>query len=311
MSIKRVVNTNFWNDNKVVDLFSPEDRYFMLYLLTNPHTTQLGIYQFNKRIMAFELGYSYESIKVLLDRFETKYKIIKVSQETSEIAILNFLKHSIIKGGAPVRDCLIKEMKLVKNKNLITWVFLHLKNIDGLNDTVKKLIEEYEEKNGKLDYGKEKEKRSKKEKEIYNDNDNDNDNDNEVSYHDTYNDSLDDSLAHSHNKETKHKYDEMFEKVWKQLKSTPNDRKKLVTKKRKKELFEMGIDRVEKAIELYLKFHDMRFPFKRDNFFNEIIDNYIDKTEEDFKSINNQKAKNQPQQSNNIFLDIAKDEGII
>lgn len=49
MSVKRVVDTQFWNDDKVVDCFSPEDKLFMLYLMTNPHTTQLGIYPVNEK----------------------------------------------------------------------------------------------------------------------------------------------------------------------------------------------------------------------------------------------------------------------
>ena len=80
--IKRIVSTSFWTDGKVVDEFSPEDKYFMLYLLTNPHTTQLGIYEFNLRVAAFELGYSLESVSVMLDRFENKYGIIKRSTKT-------------------------------------------------------------------------------------------------------------------------------------------------------------------------------------------------------------------------------------
>ena len=152
MGIKRIVDTRFWNDNKVVDLFSPEDRYFMLYLLTNSRTTLLGIYEFNKRVMAFELGYSLESVTVLLDRFETKYGIIKISQKTNELAIKNFLKYSIIKGGAPVKDCLVKEIKAVKNKELISYVFSHIRNFEALNETIKKLIDEYEKGNGNVRY---------------------------------------------------------------------------------------------------------------------------------------------------------------
>ena len=96
MGIKRVINTDFWLDGKVLDLFSPEDKLFFLYLMTNPHTTQLGIYAINKRVMAFELGYSIESVQVLLDRFETKYNLIKYSPTTGEIAIKNYLRHSIV-----------------------------------------------------------------------------------------------------------------------------------------------------------------------------------------------------------------------
>ena len=112
MGIKRIVDTTFWTDGKV-DEFSPEDKYFMLYLLTNPFSTQLGIYEISTKQAAFQMGYSVDALKVLLDRFENKYNMILFSKETNEIAIINFLRHSIMKGGAPVRDCLIKEMKKV------------------------------------------------------------------------------------------------------------------------------------------------------------------------------------------------------
>lgn len=169
-AVKRVVSTSFWTDNKVDD-FTPEDKYFMLYLLTNPFTSQLGIYEISIKQAAFQLGYSVDAVKSLIDRFENKYGVIVFSKETNEIAIKNFLRHSIIKGGAPVRDCLIKEMKSVKKKDLIATVFSHIKGDEELNETVKSLIAEYEEKNGVLLYCNEKQ--------------NENENDNEESYHES------------------------------------------------------------------------------------------------------------------------------
>ena len=169
MGIKRVVDIDFWTDDKVVELFSPEDKLFMLYLMTNPHTTQLGIYSLNKKIMAFELGYSVEAVSVLLDRFETKYNIIKYSKETNEIALKNSLKHSIVKGGKPVEDLLIKEIQKVKNKSLLSFVYGGLANQDNLNKTVAVILEKIKDV---IEY------------------DNVNDNDNDVSYHDSYDDSL-------------------------------------------------------------------------------------------------------------------------
>ena len=137
MAIKRVISTSFWTDDKVIDLFSPDDKLFMLYLLTNPHSTQLGIYAINKRLMSFEIGYEINTIAILLERFEKTYKMICISEETNEIAILNFLKHSIISGGKPVEDLLIKEAKAVKNIELIRKVYLHLKGCQEINETVK------------------------------------------------------------------------------------------------------------------------------------------------------------------------------
>ncbi len=183
VGIKRIVDTAFWTDGKVDD-FSREDKYFMLYLLTNPFSTQLGIYEISIKQVAFQMGYSTDDVKVLIERFENKYGIILFSQHTNEIAIKNFLRHSIVKGGAPVRDCLIKEIKNVKNKALIASVFSHIKNSESLNETVKNIIAEYEEQNGTLSYSNEKQ----------NDNENDNENENDVSYHDTGNDSSNESF---------------------------------------------------------------------------------------------------------------------
>lgn len=175
MGIKRIVDTSFWTDGKV-DEFSPEDKYFMLYLLTNPFCRQLGIYEISVKQAAFQMGYSVDAFNVLLDRFENKYGIIVFSKDTSEIAIKNFLRHSVMKGGKPVEDCIKQDMAKVKNKSLIGIVFSNLYNRDGLNATVKQIVDEYISTNN-IDI----------ENDIHNDNDNDRSDD--VSYHDSYHDS--------------------------------------------------------------------------------------------------------------------------
>ena len=184
MPVKRIVDTSFWNDEKVVERFTPEDRYFMLYLLTNPHSTQLGVYQITKRHMAFELGYSVEAVSALIDRFQNRYGIIKYSTETSEVAIKNYLKYSIVKGGKPVEDLLIKELALIKDKSLLRYVYDNIHDCETLNETIKGFLPRL--------IG-EKEKVSQKEKDF---NGNVNDNDNEKSYHDSLDESYDDSLKH-------------------------------------------------------------------------------------------------------------------
>ena len=135
MGINRIVNTDFWGDEKVLDSFSVEDKYFWLYLLTNPQTKQLGIYKLPIKIMAFQTGYSIETIKVLIDRFERVYNVIKYNYETQEVAILNYLKWSIVRGGKPVEDCIKADMEKVKDKTLITFVYKHLTDND-INKTV-------------------------------------------------------------------------------------------------------------------------------------------------------------------------------
>ena len=50
----------------------------------------------------------------------------------------------------------MKEIKRVKNKDLIAQVFSHVKDSEDLNETIKAVISEYEEKNGSLQYCNEK-----------------------------------------------------------------------------------------------------------------------------------------------------------
>lgn len=126
MGIKRVVDTDFWKDDAVAEKYSAEDRYFFLYLLTNPNSKQCGIYHLPLRVMAFEMGHSRDSVESIVDRFEHRFKNIIYNKETQEIAILNFLKHSIVKGGKPVEDCIRKELEKIKDKSLILAVYKHM-----------------------------------------------------------------------------------------------------------------------------------------------------------------------------------------
>lgn len=181
MSIKRIVDTKFWEDEKVLDKYSVEDKYFMLYLLTNPKTTQLGIYLLPKKIISFQSGYTREVVEVLIQRFQDKYKNIVYNHETQEIAVLNSLKYSIVSGGKPVSDLLQREIKKVETTELIYAVYKHMSDWWELSDrpfdkTVMNIFE-IELKERKV---------PKERKDI---NDNDNDNENEESYHDSYHDS--------------------------------------------------------------------------------------------------------------------------
>lgn len=124
--VKRIISTGFWEDEKVIDHFSPEDKYFMLYLLTNPKTTTIGIYKLPKKIAAFELGYTRDTVSVLLDRFQNKYNMIVYLEEEQEIAVLNSLKYTISKGGKPIEDMVNRELKAVKNAQSLQSVYDHL-----------------------------------------------------------------------------------------------------------------------------------------------------------------------------------------
>ena len=94
MAIARHISINFWNDSKVDDEFTPEDKYFMLYLLTNPHTSLCGCYEIGFKAMERETGYSEDSVRRILKRLEQEHEVIKYCNETKEILILNWGKYN-------------------------------------------------------------------------------------------------------------------------------------------------------------------------------------------------------------------------
>lgn len=112
----RKVQTSFWDDEFVENL-SPEDRYFYLFLLTNPMTTECGIYQITIKKMSFYTGYNYEAINNILKRLIASGKI-QYDETNSEVLIVNKLKY-VDRAGKPVLDCLTSELKQVKNKTFI------------------------------------------------------------------------------------------------------------------------------------------------------------------------------------------------
>ena len=137
MAIFRKVHTEFWTDPKVLEEMTPEDKYFMLYLLTNSNTTQIGIYQISKKTIAFELGYSPESINALMDRFINNHKLIKYNDETRELAIKNWGRYNLDRAGKPMEDCVKSELSRVKDEDLIAYVgeFVKSAKLKALYDT--------------------------------------------------------------------------------------------------------------------------------------------------------------------------------
>jgi len=121
MAIYRNVHVSFWNDTKIIDEMTPEDRYFMLYILSNPHTNQVGCYEISVRDISKETGYTEESVKKLLERFEKKLKVAKYSKKTKELLIVNWHKYNWT-SSPKVKACIDKELKSVKNKEFRDFI---------------------------------------------------------------------------------------------------------------------------------------------------------------------------------------------
>ena len=113
MAVYRNINISFWTDTKVSDDFTPEDKYFMLYCLTNNYTNLCGCYEISIKQMSKDTGYDVETIDKLLKRFEEVHKIISYNKENKELLIKNWHKYNWTK-SEKLDKPLLKEIKNIK-----------------------------------------------------------------------------------------------------------------------------------------------------------------------------------------------------
>ena len=121
MATYRQVYTSFWQDPFVTSL-TPEEKYFYLYLITNPKTNICGIYELSIKIAEVETGYNRETIEKLIKKFENDYHKVKFSSKTSEICIINWFKYNINK-SPKVKIAIEESLNRVKNKELIRYLY--------------------------------------------------------------------------------------------------------------------------------------------------------------------------------------------
>ncbi|MBM7602546.1 DnaD/phage-associated family protein [Metabacillus crassostreae] len=122
MALYRMIRCDFWDDLEILDEMTIEDRYFYFFLLTNIRTTQIGIYKISKKKISAESDLSIEKVHSLVDRFVNHHKLIRYNPVTREIAIRNWGKHNLNKGGKPMVDCIKSELKQVIDISLIPFI---------------------------------------------------------------------------------------------------------------------------------------------------------------------------------------------
>lgn len=113
MATYRSVYITFWSDTKVCDDFTPEDKYFMLYCLTNKYTNLCGCYEISKKQMSLDLGYNIETIDKLLERFSKIHNIIFYNNQNKEIYIKNWYKYNWT-SSSKLDKPLLEEIKKIK-----------------------------------------------------------------------------------------------------------------------------------------------------------------------------------------------------
>lgn len=129
MALYRNIHLSFWQDTKVTDDFTPEDRYFYLYLLTNPHTNLCGCYEISIKQMANEMGYDAKKVGKLIDRFSFTHNLIRYARSERELLIFHWSKYNWT-SSEKFRKPLLQEIQNVKTDDFREYL---LKLFDGEN----------------------------------------------------------------------------------------------------------------------------------------------------------------------------------
>lgn len=129
MALYRNIHLSFWQDTKVTDDFTPEDRYFYLYLLTNPHTNLCGCYEISIKQMANEMGYDVKKVIKLIERFSSIHNLIRYSKTGRELLIFHWSKYNWT-SSEKFRKPLLQEIQNVKTEGFREYL---LKLFNGEN----------------------------------------------------------------------------------------------------------------------------------------------------------------------------------
>ena len=121
MKVYRSISMSFWTDSKVDDDFTPEEKYFFLYLMTNPHTNICGCYEIGMKQMERETGYNTDTIKRLIQRMQDVHKVIRYDHETKEVLIINWYKYNWTKSEKLVK-AVISVANRIKSDDLRKYV---------------------------------------------------------------------------------------------------------------------------------------------------------------------------------------------
>jgi hypothetical protein len=118
---KRMIDTELWNNEDIIEYFTAEDKYFWLYLLTNPHNKMCGVLKNSPALMARDMGLHKDTIVNLIYRFEKVHNHIVCDKETNEIFILNWYKYNWTK-SPKIISILEKEMGEIKSPYILDLV---------------------------------------------------------------------------------------------------------------------------------------------------------------------------------------------
>lgn len=148
-ALSRPVYTEFWIRPDVNEEYTLDDKLLYVYLITNRHFMQHAIYQLSKRMMMMELNMPEERFNQAFDNLEHKFKVIKYSKKTNEIAVLDYYKYGLISKGAALTNLFdnlgkkVDDLELLKDmyENSLSYIDTRKEFVYAM-DTIKQFLME-------------------------------------------------------------------------------------------------------------------------------------------------------------------------
>lgn len=164
MGVYRQIQTSIWQDPFFFSL-TPRDKLFFLYLISNSHTTQCGIFEHSTAMIAMDLAYSERIVKEQVQWFIDQGKL-KYDPLTHEFLVVSWLTYHD-SNSPSVQTRVQSELTQVKSAALMSFWTQCAHSVDTLSPKEKEKENEKEKEERKeKGVGKESKKRKRVRKTI-------------------------------------------------------------------------------------------------------------------------------------------------
>lgn len=145
MALARPVPVDYWLNEKVNEAYSLDDKLVYIYLITNEHTEQLGIYKITFKTISNEINMPISRVEQAMYNLEYIHNIIRYSKKTNEVAILDYLTYGLLKGGEVIRKCFDNLQKKSQDINLLAYLYLYSKEYSDEKPIFKEVLTKIKE----------------------------------------------------------------------------------------------------------------------------------------------------------------------
>lgn len=136
-----LISRSFWMSDKMNDeSLTNQDRYLMLYLMTNTYQNMIGCFLPNMRKTEFETHLNRQQIHDSLDRLKA-VGAIEVSSQSDEVMIYDWLVYSIGSGGATNVQRMLRDANSVRDRGLLKKIYqYYTERFERLSATTRTFI---------------------------------------------------------------------------------------------------------------------------------------------------------------------------